>query len=353
MFKYVLKKLAYSYLVLLGVLMIVFLFFHMMPGDPISTSLGKQGGDEELRKQVAKEYGLDKDIVTQFLYYLNDFSVLSFHEDTKENQKLYEYTPILSLGENVMVVKRPYLRRSFRTRKRVDEIVLGSMEGTFWLASSAMVLATILGIAFGMVAALNYGTFWDRFLLSTSTLGISAPSFVTAILMSMIFGYYFGEWTGLRPYGYMWEVDIVNGGRKLALENLILPCITLGIRPMAIIAQLTRSSMLEVLSKDFIRTAKAKGLDKYRVIFKHALKNALNPVVTAISGWLASLMAGAFFVEHIFNWKGIGSETINAVQFLDLPIIMAMTLLVALVFIIVNILVDVLYSALDPRVRLK
>ncbi len=252
-----------------------------------------------------------------------------------------------------MALKKPYLRRSFRTRKRVDEIVIERLEGTFWLASSAMVLATILGVALGMLAALNYSTFWDRFLLSISTLGISVPSFVAAILMSMIFGYHFGDWTGLKPTGYMWEVDAINGGQRLVLANLILPCITLGIRPMAIIAQLTRSSMLEVLSKDFIRTARAKGLNKYRVIFKHALKNALNPVVTAISGWLASLMAGAFFVEHIFNWKGIGAETINAVHFLDMPVIMAMTLIVAVVFIAANIFVDIIYSTLDPKVRLK
>lgn len=353
MLKFILRKLAYGYLVLFGVFVMVFSFFHVLPGDPLNLILGKHGGNKELRAIVAKSYGLDQPLYKQFVYYLNDFSFISFHEDTPENKKKYEYSEIASFGESVMVLKSPYLRRSYYTYKRVDEIVWGSLEGTFWLASSAMVLATVFGIALGVLAALGYNTFWDRFLITTSTLGISAPSFVSAILMSMIFGFYLGDWTGLPPQGYMWKLDPLNGGRVLALEHLVLPCITLGIRPMAIIVQLTRSSMLEVLSKDYIRTARAKGLGKASVIAKHALKNALNPVVTAISGWLASLMAGAFFVERIFNWKGIGWETINAVENLDMPIIMAMTLVVAVIFVIVNILVDLLYAALDPRVELK
>ena len=137
------------------------------------------------------------------------------------------------------------------------------------------------------------------------------------------------------------------------LKNLILPAFTLGLRPLAIIVQLTRSSMLDVLSQDYIRTAKAKGL-KYRVIIvKHALKNALNPVITAVSGWLASLMAGAFFIEVIFDWKGLGLVTINAVYNLDFPIVMGVTIFVAFAFIIINIFVDLLYAVVDPRVRIK
>ena len=137
------------------------------------------------------------------------------------------------------------------------------------------------------------------------------------------------------------------------LENIILPAITLGIRPLSVIVQLTRSSMLDVLTQDYIRTAKAKGLGKFKVVFKHALKNALNPVVTAVSGWLATLMAGAFFVEYIFDWKGIGFVTIKAVQNLDFPVVIGCTLFIATVFIIVNILVDIIYAMLDPKVRLR
>ena len=137
------------------------------------------------------------------------------------------------------------------------------------------------------------------------------------------------------------------------LKNLILPTITLGIRPLAIIVQLTRSSMLEVLSLDYIRTAKAKGLSSYAIIFNHALRNALNPVVTAVSGWFASLMAGAFFVEYIFGWNGLGKVTVDALELSDFPVVMGAVLFIAFLFVIINILVDILYGFLDPRVKLN
>jgi peptide/nickel transport system permease protein len=187
-------------------------------------------------------------------------------------------------------------------------------------------------------------------MISLSVLGISAPPFVMAALIAMVFGYYLSEYTGLNHTGQLWEDDL--SGRKLVLKNLILPAFTLGLRPLAIIVQLTRSSMLDVLSQDFIRTAKAKGLKDYTIITKHALKNALNPVITAVSGWLASLMAGAFFIEFVFDWKGLGSATIAAVEQKDFPVVMGTTIFVALIFILINIFVDIIYAALDPRVRL-
>ncbi|MCL4168590.1 UNVERIFIED_CONTAM: hypothetical protein GTU68_057805, partial [Idotea baltica] len=187
-------------------------------------------------------------------------------------------------------------------------------------------------------AALNQNTFLDHALISVSVLGISIPSFVSAILMAMVFGYYLSDYTGLNLTGQLW---------------LILPAITLGIRPLAIIVQLTRSAMLEVFSQDYIRTAYAKGLNKYQVVIKHALKNGMNPVITAVSGWLASLMAGAFFVEYIFDWKGLGFITIKAVQSLDFPVVMGVTLFVAAVFVLINIFVDLMYAVIDPRIRLS
>jgi peptide/nickel transport system permease protein len=250
----------------------------------------------------------------------------------------------------VLTLKSPYLRRSFQTNKRVDEIILENLPGTLVLALAAMLFATVFGIAFGMVAALRQNTFWDHSLVSLSVVGVSAPSFVTAILISLLFGYYLSEYTGLDMTGSLFVTDPIYG-RQLALQNIILPALTLGIRPLAIITQLTRSAMLDVLSQDYIRTAKAKGLRFWRVITKHALKNALNPVITAVSGWLASLLGGAFFVEYIFNWKGLGWETIHAVETLDFPVVMGTTLLVALIFILINIAVDILYALLDPRIR--
>jgi ABC-type dipeptide/oligopeptide/nickel transport system permease component len=153
--------------------------------------------------------------------------------------------------------------------------------------------------------------------------------------------------------GQLYETDPFTGERQLVLRNLLLPAVALGVRPLAIIMQLTRSSMLDVLSQDYIRTARAKGLSPGRTVWRHALRNALNPVVTAVSGWLASLMAGAFFIEYIFNWKGLGTVTLRAVENLDFPVVMGATLFVAAIFVLVNIGVDMLYALLDPRVKIN
>ena len=328
------------------------MMFHVLPGDPASLIVPPRA-DEETRANIRKEFGLDKPVHIQLLNYLNDLSPISVHEETPENLKKYNYTQISSLGESdVLVAKWPYMRRSFQTQRRVDEIMIERLEGTFWLTFSAIVFATIMGVLFGMIAALNQNTFWDHLMVGGSTLGVSTPSFVAALLMSVTFGFYLSEYTGLDMTGYMWKL-VPYKGRQLELKHLILPALTLGVRPLAIITQLTRSSMLDVMSQDYIRTAKAKGVSNRTIVLKHALKNALNPVITAVSGWLASLMAGAFFVEDIFGWRGIGATTIKAVRFLDLPVIMGVTIVVASVFIIINILVDLLYAIIDPRVRLN
>jgi len=159
--------------------------------------------------------------------------------------------------------------------------------------------------------------------------------------------------TGLDPVGSLIGIDDITGEDRYYWGNLILPALTLGIRPLAIITQLTRSSLLDVLSQDYIRTAKAKGLSFFTIITKHALKNALNPVITAVSGWFASLLAGAVFIERIFGWDGIGNELINALQKDDLPIVMGAVIVISAFFVIINILVDISYGFLDPRVRVS
>ena len=151
--------------------------------------------------------------------------------------------------------------------------------------------------------------------------------------------------------GNWYEIDEITGQRILSLKNLILPAITLGIRPLAIITQLTRSAMLDVLKEDYIRTAYAKGLSDKAVIWKHALKNALNPVITAVTGWFAELLAGSFFVEYIFGWQGIGKVTVDALEKLDYPVVMGSVLISAVFFILINILADILYGVFDPRVK--
>jgi peptide/nickel transport system permease protein len=170
------------------------------------------------------------------------------------------------------------------------------------------------------------------------------------ILIAYIFGFVLSSWTGLHITGNWFDLNDVTGQKQIVLRNLILPAITLGIRPLAIIAQLTRSAMLDVLDQDYIRTAYAKGLDKMAIIWKHALRNALNPVITAVTGWFAELLAGAFFVEYIFGWKGIGKITVDALEKLDFPVVMGSVLLTATFFIVINILSDVFYGLIDPRV---
>jgi peptide/nickel transport system permease protein len=208
-------------------------------------------------------------------------------------------------------------------------------------------------VLLGILSAIYKDSFLDKMLLVLSSLGMSIPSFFAAIIIAWLFAFVLADYTGLEMFGSLYSVDDYTGEVYLNLKNLILPAITLGIRPLAIVVSLTRSSLLEVLSQDYIRTAYAKGLNKSQVIFRHALKNALNPVLTAITGWFASLMAGAVFVEYVFDWKGIGIVIVDALEKYDLPVIMGSVLFISVVLIIVNILVDLLYTLLDPRVRLS
>jgi peptide/nickel transport system permease protein len=179
---------------------------------------------------------------------------------------------------------------------------------------------------------------------------MSLPSFFSAIIFAWLFGFVLHEFTGLEMTGSLYELDDFGEENQLQLKNLILPAIVLGIRPLAVVVQLTRNSLLEVMQQDYIRTARAKGLSTFSIIWRHALRNALNPVITTISGWFASMMAGAVFVEYIFGWNGLGKEIVEALNKLDLPIIMGAVLTIALLFIVINIFVDIIYGWLDPRI---
>jgi ABC-type dipeptide/oligopeptide/nickel transport system permease component len=351
-FTFILKKIGYGLLVMLGVISIVFFLFHVLPGNPASLMAG-QRTDVSTVDAIEKEFGLKEPLYKQFLFYINDLSFVSLHEDSFENEIKYEYTASISMTESlVLVVKAPYLRRSFQTNKKVSEILMEDMEGTFWLAFASMFFASVIGIWGGVIAAIRKGTWVDHVILSSSVVGVSIPSYVAAVLISLIFGYYLSDYTGLNLTGQLWESTPL-AGRKLHLENLILPALTLGLRPLSMIVQLTRGSMLDALSQDYVRTARAKGLSSRVVVFKHALRNALNPVITAISGWLAAVLTGAFFVEYIYGWKGIGTTTIKAVTSLDLPVVMGATLLIAIIFVIINSITDIVYAWIDPRIRLK
>jgi len=423
--KFVIKRLLYGILVLWGVVTLVFSIFSINPGDPAKMLLG-QRVDEESLAAVNRELGLDLPWHKQYLLYLNDLSPLSLHSEDSNSrahfdQSKYNGIEFFSIGNKVFALKQPYLRRSFQSRKPVSEIILEAMPGTIILALFSIGFAVLFGILFGVIAAVKKGSSLDDSLIFTAVLGMSTPSFFSAIIISWLGGYVWADQinipamllvfgllgllisfgirkkislkrslsltfkglglglfilvidfltenafdfsfipdafsvslpgTGLNMTGSLYSVDVFEG-EYLSLKNLILPMITLGIRPLAVVIQLTRNAMLDVLSQDYIRTARAKGLSRNVVLFKHALRNALNPVVTAVSGWFASMLAGAVFIEFIFNWKGLGLRVFQSLQNDDYPVIMGSVLVIAAIFVLVNILVDIIYGIIDPRVRI-
>lgn len=346
MLSFITRKLLYGILVLAGVVVIVFFLFQGF-GDPARLVLG-QTGDKATIENIRKELALDQPKWKQFLLYLNDVSPIGVHSEADIKTK--NLKGVFIGGEKKIGIKLPYLRRSYQTKKNVGEVLMEALPGTILLALAAMFIATVLGILLGILAAVKQNTWMDTSSVFASVLGISAPSFFMGIVLAYIFGFVLSQYTGLHMTGSLFDIDPFSG-KSLQLKNLILPALTLGIRPLAIITQLTRSAMLDVLDQDFIRTAYAKGLSKTKVIFRHALRNALNPVITAVTGWFAELLAGAFFVEYIFGWKGIGKITVDALEKLDFPVVMGSVLVTATFFILVNLLADLLYGVVDPRVR--
>jgi len=360
MLSYLLNRMAYGILVLFGVVVVVFFLFNVLPGDPARMMLG-QRADMASVEAINKDLGRDKPLYLQFLNYLNDLSPISFHA-TKDVHSYWYLDPakfgktveLVPLGKgHALVLKAPYLRRSYQSKRNVSEILIEGFSHTAVLALVAMTFAVLVGIALGIACALYKNSFFDRLSLVFSVLGMSLPSFFVAILNAWIFAFVLVKYTGLNMTGSLFSVDDFGRGEYLDLKNLILPALTLGIRPLAIIVELTRNSLLEEMAQDYIRTARAKGLGKFRVLFHHAMKNALNPVVTAISGWLASLLAGAVFVEFIFDWKGIGVVIVNALDKYDFPVVMGAVLFISIILIIINFFVDIIYGILDPRVRIQ
>ncbi len=341
------KKTLVSLTVLPGVVAIVFVMFQGF-GDPARLIIG-QTGDKKTMDNIRKDLYLDQPKWKQFLLYLNDVSPIAIH--TREDIKKKELKGFFIGVETTLALKIPYLRKSYQTKKDTTAVLMEALPATIILALTAMFFACFVGIFLGVIAAVKKDTWVDTTAIVGSIAGISAPSFFIAIIVAYIFGYLLQPYTALHITGSLYEIDEVTGERYLALKNLILPAFTLGIRPMAVIAQLTRSSMLDVLQQDFIRTAYAKGLSKNTVIYKHALRNALNPIITAITGWFAELLAGSFFVEYIFGWKGLGKITVNALEKLDYPIVMGSVLLSAVIFICINIFADFIYIIIDSRIK--
>ena len=352
MIRFLLKRIVTGVAILWGIVTVLFfLFTNPRLGDPAKMVRG-QRSDMQTDDAITKMLYLDRPFYVQYLLYLNDLSPLSLLSESNPNIKSYSYLKLIPVsGTRFIALKSPYLRRSFQTNREVGSMVMEKLPGSFILAVSSMLFATLIGIFLGVVSSLSPGSFLDRSISFITLLGISVPSFFAGVVILWIFAVYFGDYTHLPVTGYIFEESPF--GSVTRWSTLLLPTLALGIRPLAIITQLTRSSMMDMDSMDFVRTAKAKGLSRIKVLFFHTLRNALNPVVTSISGWFASLLAGAFFIEYIFGWQGIGNLTIDALGKNDHPLVLGCAIWIGLIFVVVNLLVDVIYARLDPRIRLN
>jgi peptide/nickel transport system permease protein len=352
MIRYLLHKIGYGLAVMLGIVVVVFFLFNILPVDPARMTQG-QRADVQSLQAVRKEFGLDKPVPVQFAYYINDLSPIGIHRRNEEDRQRYHYIGLIPVSKDrIIALKWPYLRRSYQTHKEVAALLIEVIPNTLILATTAMIFAIIIGILLGVTSAVNQDTWIDKLSISLSTLGISAPSFFAGIVIAWIFGFVLSRYTHLNMSGSLYSYDPFKG-EVITWRNLWLPMLTLGLRPLAIITQLTRNAMLDVLAQDYIRTAKAKGLSRNAIIYRHALRNALNPVVTAIANWFASLLAGSFFVEYVFGYNGLGKVTVDALEMSDFPVVMGSILFIAFIFVVINILVDLLYVWIDPRVKLS
>ena len=348
MFSYTVKSILSSIVVLTLVVVFITSIIYSSPVDPTRLTFG-QRMDEQTVLQKREELGLDLPLSHQIILYLADISPIALIGSERWNRIPYSGYKIFTFSDKYLVLKLPYLRESFQTGRSVSSILLGALPNTLLLAVISIIIAAFIGILLGTLSSVLKGSFWDDIILGVSTLGYSVPSYVSAIAFGLLFAYYFRDMTGLNLQGSLWELDDF-GNEKLVWKNILLPCMALSIRPVAVITQLMRNSMNEIRERPFIKALKAKGLSTYNLLTKHMIRNALNPVVTALSGWFASLLTGAFFVEYVFGYKGLGYTTINALLNFDIPVVLGAILMSATFFIIINILIDLLYKILDPRI---
>ena len=311
MITYIIRQTIYAVFIILGVLTVTFVIIRMLPGDPTRLAQG-QRADLQSMEALKKEWKLDQPLYVQF----GDFLSKAFQGN---------------------------FGRSFSTNRPVTEAILERIPRTALLAVTALTLAAILGVLIGVLSAWKPYTLFDNAAMVFALLGISVPVFVLGALFVLFF---------TEKIQLVGGVGYINDLGKMQLDRLILPMAALAARPLSIFARITRSSMLDTMSMDYVRTARAKGVSERTTVLKHALRNALNPVVTTISAWLAATLAGTFFIEQIFDWAGIGLLAFNAVTQYDFPIIQGVVVFTAVIFVVVNLIVDVIYSFLDPRVRL-
>ena len=352
-----LKRIFSVIITLWGVVTVVFFLFSVLPGDPAQMMLGQNENRDELIL-IQQKFGFDQPILKQYSNYLNDLSPISIHPKVRDFNGLstnqYSYISIFNLGDKSIVLKWPYLREPYhKSGVQVSQVIQNTLPNTAILAVASRLIAICFGLLFGVLSATYVHSPLDRILQLVSTMGMSLPSFFSSILVAWIFGFLLHEYTSLDMTGSLYVLDDMGKSYHIAWKNLILPAFVLGIRPLAVITQLMRNALLDEWNRAYVKTARAKGLSISVIIRKHMLKNALNPVITALSGWFASMLAGAVFVEYIFGWNGIGKEIVNALYVLDIPVLMGSVLTVSFLFIVINQVVDLLYAYLDPKVKLN
>jgi len=311
---YLARRLLLLVPVLVGVSVVVFLVLHLSPGDPAEIMLGSQATQEDLAR-LRRELGLTEPLHVQYVHW-------------------------------VAHVARGDLGRSIWMKRPVLDEVLNRYKATLVLTASGLLLSTVGGIILGVASAVRPHSFLDRMSAVTSLFGASMPVFWLGIVLMVVFSL----WLGWLPASGMWA-PYGQGGLRDLLAHLVLPAVTLAAASLTIIARLTRSTMLEILSQDYIRTARAKGLVEQRVVFRHGLKNALVPIVTVVGVQAGYLLGGAVLTETVFAWPGVGLLMVQGILARDFPLVQGCVLVIALTFVLINLAVDLLYAWLDPRIQ--
>jgi peptide/nickel transport system permease protein len=332
MTRYVLRRLLLAIPVLLGIMTAVFILLQLIPGDPAIVLAGEKGSVAQVER-IREEFGLNRPLPVQYAYFLKAAATLNFGDSLRTNQPV--------AGE---------LRQFFGA--------------TMELSVAALLIALVIGIPAGVIAATHRSTPLDYGTMIVSLVGISTPVFWAGIVLIYLLSFRLGLFpiggilgTGIRldhvTNAYVLDSLLTGNWPALrsSLHHLLLPAFVLSTIPMAIVARLTRSSMLEVLGQDYLRTARAKGLGERFVVIRHALKNALIPIVTAIGLQFGGLISGAFLTETVFGRPGLGRYVVAAIGARDYPAIQGTVLVVAVAFVVINLLVDVAYAAIDPRIH--